>query len=94
MNNIDLAKESDVLIFSVPMKEVSKVIKEVLPYTRKDQLLMDVTSIKEDPINLMLKSKASVIGLHPMFGKVKSLQGKTIIIVPSRGGRESGRVGC
>jgi prephenate dehydrogenase len=84
LTSIALVKKSDVVIFSVPINATAKVIREVLPYTKKEQLLMDFTSIKEEPIREMLKSKASVIGLHPMFGKIESLKGKTIIIVPAR----------
>lgn len=80
----DLVRKSDVVVFSVPIHATPSIIKEVLPYTRKEQLLMDFTSIKEGPIKEMLKSEAAVIGLHPMFGKIESLKGKTIIIVPAR----------
>ncbi len=84
LTSIELAKKSDVVIFSVPISATTGVIREMLPYTRKEQLLMDFTSIKEFPIREMLKSKSSVIGLHPMFGNVNSLKGKTIIVVPAR----------
>jgi prephenate dehydrogenase len=84
LKSIELAKKSDVVVFSVPINMTAKVIRDVLPYTRKEQLLMDFTSIKEFPIREMLKSKSSVIGLHPMFGKVSFLRGKTIIVVPAR----------
>ncbi|MBI5148267.1 prephenate dehydrogenase/arogenate dehydrogenase family protein, partial [Candidatus Pacearchaeota archaeon] len=77
LTNIGLAKRADIIIVSVPIHSTISVIKEIAPYTRKEQLLMDFTSIKEEPIKEMLKSKASVIGLHPMFGKVESLVGKT-----------------
>lgn len=87
LTSIELAKKSDVIIFSVPIDATAKVIREVLPYIRKEQLLMDFTSIKEEPIKEMLRSKASVIGLHPMFGKINSLRGKTIIVVPARPGK-------
>ena len=87
LTNIELVKKSDIVIVSVPISSTLKVIKDVLPYVREDQLLMDFTSIKELPIKLMLKSKASVIGLHPMFGKVKSIREKTIIVIPARPGK-------
>lgn len=87
LTNIELVKKSDIVIFSVPISSTAEVIKEVVPYTRPNQLLMDFTSIKELPVKEMLKGKASVIGLHPMFGKVDSLKGKTIIVVPARPGK-------
>lgn len=82
----DLVKKSDVIIFSVPIHVTKEVVDDVLPYTRKDQLLMDFTSIKKPFINKMLESEASVIGLHPMFGPVESIEGKTIIACPARPG--------
>ncbi len=87
LTSIELAKRADIVIFSVPISSTIRVMREVLPYTRKEQLLMDFTSIKEEPIREMLRSKASVIGLHPMFGRINSLRGKTIIAVPARPGR-------
>jgi len=87
LTSIDLVKRSDIVIFSVPISSTAEVIKEVIPYTKPNQLLMDFTSIKEMPVKEMLKGKASVIGLHPMFGRVDSLKGKTIIIVPARPGK-------
>lgn len=87
LTNIVLVKNSDIVIFSIPISSTVRVIREVLPYTRKGQLLMDFTSIKEEPVKEMLKSKASVIGLHPMFGKIESLKGKTILVVPARPGK-------
>lgn len=84
LTNVELTKRCNIVIFSVPIEKTPSVIKEVLPFTRKEQLLMDLTSIKEVPIKEMLKSNASVIGLHPMFGPVKSMKGQTIIVVPAK----------
>ena len=39
------------------------------PRLRPDALLMDVTSVKSEPMQVMLEStRASVVGTHPMFG--------------------------
>ena len=84
---VKLTNKSNVVIFCVPIDVSVKVIQSILPYTRKNQLLMDFTSIKKFTIDEMLRSKASVIGLHPMFGKVKSIEGETVIIIPARPGK-------
>lgn len=86
LTSVDLVKKCDVVVFSVPIDVTKSVIEKVLPYTREDQLLMDFTSIKQEPVETMLKGEASVIGLHPLFGRVESLEGKTIIVVPARPG--------
>ncbi len=87
LDNAQLAKIADVLLFSVPLHKTVRIIEEIVPHTRKDQLLMDVSSLKVEPTRAMLKSKASVIGLHPMFGpQVSSMKGQTIIACPVRVG--------
>jgi prephenate dehydrogenase len=62
-----------------------EVIREIAPLTRKDQLLMDFTSLKVEPVNEMLKGKAEVIGLHPMFGPdISTTHGQRIVMCPAR----------
>jgi prephenate dehydratase len=58
------------------------VIQEIAPKLRQNQLLMDITSLKEAPIQAMKQSKAAVIGLHPMFNDSTYGPGQTIIIIP------------
>ncbi|UUX91337.1 prephenate dehydrogenase/arogenate dehydrogenase family protein [Methanoplanus endosymbiosus] len=90
ISNRDIAEESDIVIISVPIHETISVIEEISPYLRADQILCDFTSVKEGPVNAMLKTEAEVLGLHPMFGpSVSSLSGQTIISVPARCRQES-----
>jgi len=85
LSNRELVELSDIVLFSVPLHLAEKIIEETVPYTRQNQLLMDVSSLKEKPVKAMLKSEASVIGLHPMFGpQVSSIKGQTIIACPIR----------
>lgn len=83
----DAAARADVVIISVPIRETRSVIEELGPLVREDALLMDVTSIKTDPVAAMLKStKASVVGTHPMFGPgVNTYQGQRVVLCPGRG---------
>jgi chorismate mutase/prephenate dehydrogenase len=78
----DAAAMADVTIISVPIDVTEQVIREVAPRVRPDALLMDVTSVKSDPVRLMLESTtASVLGTHPMFGpSVHSLQGQRVVL--------------
>jgi prephenate dehydrogenase len=81
----DIAQECDLVIVSVPIRDTVQVIGEIAPLLKKDQLLCDLTSLKVGPVAAMLKSKADVIGLHPMFGPtVRSLHQQTIIVCPAR----------
>jgi prephenate dehydrogenase len=83
----DAAAMADVTVISVPIDVTEEVIRQVAPRVRPDALLMDVTSVKSDPVRLMLEStKASVLGTHPMFGpSVHSLQGQRVVLCRGRG---------
>jgi len=54
---------------------------------REDALLMDVTSIKREPLEAMLAAmRTSVVGTHPIFDpSVHSLQGQRIVLTRGRG---------
>lgn len=81
----EIIESSDLVLFSVPLHQTVEIIEENLPYLRDDQLVMDLTSLKVEPIRAMLRSKASVVGLHPMFGgSISSFSGQTIIACPVR----------
>ncbi|MFH2028361.1 MAG: prephenate dehydrogenase/arogenate dehydrogenase family protein [Nanoarchaeota archaeon] len=83
----ECAKKADVVVISVPIHSTLEVIKKVGPLIRKDALLMDLTSIKEEPVKAMKKySKAEVVGTHPVFGpSVSSIKNQTMILCKGRG---------
>jgi len=81
----EVLQESDVVIFAVPLHETVKIVRELVPYVRSDQLLMDVTSLKVGPVREMLRSPAAVVGLHPMFGgRIATFAGQTLVACPVR----------
>jgi prephenate dehydrogenase len=81
--------ESDVVLLSVPIKETAKVIEEVAPRMRPGSLLMDVTSLKSEPMRTMMRwapEGVEVLGTHPMFGPtISTIRGQTVILVPAAG---------
>ena len=83
----EAASVADVVVISVPIDATLDVIRRLGPRVRTDALLMDVTSIKAEPVKAMLEaSVASVAGTHPLFGPtVHSLQGQRVVITPGRG---------
>ncbi|MBP1927864.1 prephenate dehydrogenase [Methanolinea mesophila] len=81
----DAVTGSDIVMVSVPIRETRKVIGQITPVLTADQLVCDLTSLKAEPVEAMLASRAEVIGLHPMFGPtVPSLLRQTIIMCPER----------
>jgi chorismate mutase/prephenate dehydrogenase len=81
------AASADVVVVSVPIEATESVIRDVGPHLRPEALLMDITSIKEAPVQQMLAAtSASVVGTHPMFGPgVHSLQGQRMVVCRARG---------
>lgn len=83
-SNDEIVRASDVVIFSTPISETPGIIRDVIPFIRPEQLLMDVTSIKQPAVEAMLESPAQVVGLHPMFRPELPFQGQTIIVCKAR----------
>jgi chorismate mutase/prephenate dehydrogenase len=83
----EAAVAADVVIISVPIDATVSVIGTIGKHVRPEALLMDVTSIKREPVEAMLAStQASVVGTHPLFGpSVHSLQGQRIVMTRGRG---------
>lgn len=87
ISNIELVKDSEIVIVSVPINVAVKVINEIVPLFSSDQLLMDLTSLKVKPLEAMMFSKSQVLGLHPMHGpSASSLQGQKVVACPGRDG--------
>ncbi|MGV8127299.1 MAG: prephenate dehydrogenase/arogenate dehydrogenase family protein [Methanothrix sp.] len=80
------AERSDIVLVSVTIEKTVEVIRQVAPLMRPGSLIMDVTSIKSEPVRAM-KAYAPVgveaLGTHPMFGpSMPSMRGQTIILTP------------
>ncbi len=84
-NSENILADANVVIVAVPIRLTNTVIQHLnkLP---NDCILADVTSIKESPLNEMLKVHSGpVVGLHPMFGPdVTGLVKQTIIACEGR----------
>lgn len=87
-NNIKLASLSDIVIIAVPINITSDVIKEVANNMKEGSLMMDVTSIKEEPTLIMekyLPENVEYIPTHPIFGpRTQSLDNQVIVLTPSK----------
>ncbi|MBN2015115.1 MAG: prephenate dehydrogenase [Candidatus Altiarchaeota archaeon] len=90
-DNKKATRNAEIVIISVPVNSTLEVIREVAPEVKEGSLLMDVTSIKEEPCKTMeehSKKGVEIIGTHPMFShRVAGMEGQVFIITPIRGGR-------
>lgn len=72
----------DIVIISVPIFLTNEVIQKVIPYLSAGTILADYTSIKEEPLKVMLDSYSGpVVGLHPIFGPTIKDPEKQVIVV-------------
>jgi len=85
----EVAAQADVVIISVPIAKVVEVIRDIAPHLKPDAVLMDITSVKQRPLDAMLKAFAGeVVGTHPLFGpKEQRMDGLTVVLCPGRGER-------
>ena len=83
----ELARSCRVVIVAVPLTATLDVIRGVGPHLPENALLMDLTSLKGEPVQAMIKATgAEVVGCHPLFGPdCPSLAGQNIILCPGRG---------
>ncbi len=85
-SNTELAENSDIVIVSVPMNFTAGVIREVADYMKEGSLLIDVTSVKEGPSNVMaevLPDNVDFIPTHPIFGpRTVNLDNQIIVLTP------------
>lgn len=84
-----LLERADVLLFAAPIRSTPALIDD---YVRRadgreaGRLWLDITSIKQAPVAAMLRSRAEVVGLHPMTAPPKSptLKGRVVVVCEAR----------
>ena len=83
---VEMARTCQVVVVSVPISVTCNVIEKVGPHMQEDALLMDLTSLKREPVRAMLEASVSeVIGCHPLFGpQINSIAGQRIVLCPAR----------
>jgi prephenate dehydrogenase len=85
----ELIESVDVLVFCAPIRQTPAVIGHYVAQAsgiERDQLWLDITSIKAVPVAAMMLSQAEVVGLHPMSAAPKSatLRGRAMVVCEAR----------
>jgi len=84
----EAAKQGDIVIITVPIKVTLEVIKKIAPLIKKDSILIDFTSVKKKPCEIMKKySNCNVIGGHPLFGPKVKIPDQTFVLCPVKGNK-------
>ncbi|MCA0393494.1 MAG: prephenate dehydrogenase [Proteobacteria bacterium] len=84
-----LLDRADVLLFAAPIRATGALIDDYVARSagrEAGRLWLDVTSIKQAPVAAMLRSRAEVVGLHPMTAppKAPTLKGRVVVVCEAR----------
>jgi len=85
-DNITAVKSADRVLICVPIENFEDAVKEIHSYVKPNQVIMDICSIKEVPVDIMHKyiTKGTTLGTHPMFGpSAKSIRDQNFILTPT-----------
>lgn len=85
----ELVERADVLVFAAPIRHTAPLIDDYVRIaggSEAGKLWLDVTSIKQAPVEAMLHSQAEVVGLHPMTAppKAPTLKGRVLVVCEAR----------
>ena len=84
-NNIDALDSADWILLCVSLDSLEAVLQEIGSHVRPNQVVMDISSIKVIPVNLLHShiKNGITLGTHPVFGPgAKSLQGQNFVLTP------------
>ena len=84
--DIGQVKDADVIIISVPLDAFESVVRQLAPHTSSSQIVMDVTSLKVQPVDIMHRyiTSAVILGMHPVFGPgAKSPDKQNFVLTPT-----------
>jgi len=76
----------DRVLICVSISSFEEIIKKIAPVVSKGQPVMDISSIKEYPVNIMHKylKDALVLGTHPVFGPGShGVKNKAYVLTPT-----------
>lgn len=84
-----LLEQARVLVFATPIRQTSDLIAEYVARSggrERGRLWLDITSLKQAPVDAMLASQAEVVGLHPMTAPLKTptLKGRVVVVCEQR----------
>lgn len=85
-SNVAAVKSADVIIISLPIDSIEAAVREITPAVRPGQVVVDITSVKAQPLAVLHRYLKSclVLGIHPMFGPGASgVKGQNFVLTPT-----------
>ena len=84
-SNVEAVEGADWIILCVSLDSLDAVLREIGSHVHPDQVVLDIGSIKEIPVNLLHKyvKHGVTLGTHPVFGPgARSLEGQNFVLTP------------
>jgi len=84
-SNIEALDGANWILLCVSLDSLDSVLDEIGSHVRSSQIVMDISSIKEIPVNLLHKhvKNAVTLGTHPVFGPgASSLESQKVVLTP------------
>ena len=91
-NLVGAVEKADNVIICVSINAFEEVVKKIAPSVREGQTVVDICSIKEQPVAIMHQhiKKGLVLGTHPVFGPGSpSVEHKAYILTPTNAKEEA-----
>jgi prephenate dehydrogenase len=85
-DNAEAVRGADYILLSVPIESLEEVVKQMSPHIQSGQVIIDITSTKVFPVDIMHKhiKAGSVLGVHPLFGPgAGSLAKQNFVLTPT-----------
>jgi len=82
----EAVKEADNVMICVSISAFEDVVKKIAPFVREGQPVIDICSVKEQPVKIMHQhlKKGLILGTHPVFGPgSKGVKHKAYILTPT-----------
>jgi len=92
LNNAEAVKSADVILLSVPIESFEEIVKQIAPFTRPEQKIIDITSVKVLPVGAMHQNikAGTVLGAHPLFGPgARDVANQNFILTPTSEAEEA-----
>lgn len=86
-NNVEAVRGMDIVILATPASVISDIVKEIVPYLKKNAALIEISAVKSAVIpalRMARRREVRVACIHPMFGPLASnVRGKVMIVAES-----------
>jgi prephenate dehydrogenase len=84
-------KDADAILLSVSIDSFEEVVAQISPHVRPGQIVVDITSVKVLPVDIMHRylNTDQILGAHPLFGPGAAiLSNQNVVLTPTNDGEQ------